>query len=163
MIKELRNVLTIRTTNKTLKRPRRAKSKHKKRNSKVLSQSNQTDDQLSKITVPDGNTSEQYIALSSDTSTPIRQDTNTDLLCDTKNDILLTPCDTKEGKLHNTEDNIIQDILNDVPNNKEFSQGFLLEDTNPVMMRHIAAMAAKMALKQSAESSKQEEVFGSEQ
>jgi len=164
MIKELRNVLTIRTTNKTLskvKRPRRAKSKHKKRNSKALSQSSQTDDKLSKNTMLDGNTSEQRIALLSDTSTGIKQDTNTDLLCDTKNDMLLTPGDTKEDKLHDTEDNTIQDI-SDEPN-REFSQGFLLEDSNPVMMRHIATMAAKMALKQSAESNKQEEVFGGEQ
>ena len=193
MMKELRNVLTVRTANKTslkVKRPRKTKSKHVKRKDKVLSQSNQTSDQLSKDK-PDGTITEQCTAVLPDTSTDMQHDKTID---NVKDDIpLTTPCDTKADVLHDTEDNNniqdqvqdilhgqddlasnaedvshdteddnVQDTLHGLSNNRE-SCKLLMEDTNPVMMRHIATMAAKMALKHSRGTNKQEEVFGSEQ
>ena len=162
MIKELRNVLTVRTTNRTslkVKRPRKAKSKHKKK----LLQSNQTTDQLNKD-MPDDNIGEKCTTVLSNTSTDIQQDTNTILLCHTNS---TTFCDLKDDtpltlKTYETKEDDDKDV--DMSHsNEEPALGLLEEDTNPVMMRHIATMAAKMALKQSAGGSKQEEVFGSDQ
>lgn len=160
MIKELRNVLTVRTATKTsmkVKTTRKTKSKHTKKHK--LSQNNKISDHLNKE-MPEANTSEQYAA---NKPSDVQQDTNTDITCDTRNKTLygikddkpLTPHGTKESVSRDTEDD-----LHDTSNNEESSQGLLLmEDTNPMMMRHIATMAARMALKQSAGSNKQEEVF----
>lgn len=162
MIKELRNVLTVRTANRTslkVKRPRKAKSKHKKKDKKkgkILLQSNQATDQLSKDETDD-NVSEQCGTILSNTSTDIQQDTNTVLLGDMKDGTSLT-LDSYETKEDDAKD--VKDMSH---SNEEPALGLLQEETNPVMMRHIAAMAAKMALKQSAGGSKQEEVFGSDQ
>ena len=171
MIKELRNVLTVRTANRTslrVKRPRKAKTKHKKKD-KLILQNIQINDRSSKD-VPNNNISEQCTTvLSSNTSIDIQQDTNTALLCDTnsvalcdvKDDTpttLATYDDTKEDPLHDSKD-----VEDTIYSKEEPSLGLSMEDTSPVMMRHIAAMAAKMALKQSAGGSKQEEVFGSDQ
>ena len=163
-MKELRNVLTVRTTTKTslkVKKPRKTKSKHvKKKKDKVLSQSNQTSDQLSK-NVPDGNVIEQCTAILHDTSTDMQQNETSD---NVKDDItlIITPCDTDEDVSRDIEDNI-QDKLHGVSNDEELYRKIMMEDSNPIIMRHVATMAAKMALKQSTGSNKQEEVFGSEQ
>lgn len=170
MMKELRNVLTVRTTNKTslkVKRPRKTKSKHKKKG-KVILQSNQTSDQLSKD-VPDGNITKQCTTILSDMAEDI-EDTNSGLLYDTKNEAL---CDIKDNnplasttcdiKRNVSCDATLEDNFHSTSSNEEPSLGLALDHTNPVMMRHIAAMAANMALKQSAGSNKREEVFGSEQ
>lgn len=175
MIKELRNVLTVRTANKSslkVKRPRKTKSKHMKKKGKVLSQNHQTSDQLSKDAL-DANVDEQCTAISPAVSTDVQQDTNTGLPCDTTNDTLCnikddTPMtvsnyDTKQDVSCDAEDdNTLEVSLHSTSYNQPALE-LLMEDTNSLMMRHVATMAAKMALKQSAGSNKQEEVFGSEQ
>ena len=161
MMKELRNVLTVRTTSKTslkVKRTRKMKSKHVKKKDKVLSQSNQTSDQLSKD-MPDGNVTEKCTATLPDT-----QQSQNETADNVKYDVSLTMTsyDTKEDVSHDTEDNNAQDTLHGVPNDGESCHKLMMENANPIMMRHVATMAAKIALKQSAGSNKQEEVFGSE-
>lgn len=155
MMKELRNVLTVRTATKTslkVTKPRKRKSKHIKKNGKMISQSNQISNQLTKD-MNDG--IEQCTVILPDASSDMQRNDNV------KVDTPLITCDTTEDVSRDSEDNI-QDTLHDISNDEESNQKIMLEDVNPIMMRHVATMAAKMALKQSAGSHKQEEVFGSE-
>lgn len=156
-MKELRNVLTVRTATKTslkVTKPRKRKSKHVKKKGKMLSQSNQTSNHLTKD-MDDG--IERCTAILPDTPSDMQQSDNVKV--DTP--LITTSCDTTEHVSRDSEDTI-QDTLHDIPNDKDSNQKIMMEDVNPIMIRHVATMAAKMALKQSAGSHKQEEVFGSE-
>lgn len=118
----------------------------------MISQSNQISNQLTKD-MNDG--IEQCTVILPDASSDMQRNDNV------KVDTPLITCDTTEDVSRDSEDNI-QDTLHDISNDEESNQKIMLEDVNPIMMRHVATMAAKMALKQSAGSHKQEEVFGSE-
>ena len=120
----------------------------------MLSQSNQTSNQLTKD-IHAG--IEQCTAILPDAPSDMQWSDNVKV--DTP--LKTTSCDTMEDVSHDTEDNV-QDMLHDIPSDEESNQKIMMEDVNPIMMRHVATMAAKMALKQSAGSHKQEEVFGSE-
>ena len=170
MMKELRNVLTVRTANKTslkVKKPRRTKSKHvMKKNGKVPSQDNRTIDQLNKDmqhTLDGRGISEEC---SSTLPSKIQSETVDHVKDDTP--LIVAPSEVEDISYDDNKDNTTQDSTQNmqrvppVPEEpvEESHQNVSMDDANPIMMRHIAAMAAKIALKQSAG---QEEVFGSEQ
>ena len=169
MMKELRNVLTVRTASKIslkVKRPRKTKPKDlTKKKGKVPSQDNQTIDQSNKDMqhTPDGRgiDEECVTTLSSDIQS----------VDHVKDDKLLkvAPCGMEDISYNDDTEDITtkdstaaQNMLKRVPEEsaEESYQNVLMDDANPTMMRHIATMAARIALKQSAG---QEEVFGSEQ
>ena len=163
MIKELRNVLTVRTANKTSLKVKRRRKKFKPK-ARALSHS-QTSDQLNGENTVVDNINERNTNISSDKSTNVQQeDISTNINIQQQDTNIRSWCDTT---LHDVQVDISPvtsfDVKDESHDTEVHSQELLLEDTNPLMMRHIAAMAAKMALKQSAGNNKQEEVFGSEQ
>jgi len=134
MMNELRNVLTVRTTNKTLskeKQPRR--SKHSKKKGPQTTNTLLTDN----ITPPCDPSS---LTLS-----------HTSLQCNNSRNSISTG-DIQHGVPCDTHGNTQYDMLED--------RDMLLQDANPLFMKQVATMAARIAMNQSTLSHQQEEVFG---
>ena len=156
MMSELRNVLTIRTTNKTLQKankPRKTrKNKHLKK--KGGTQPKTTTDNLSTENILQNkcDPSSTILHRNSDSSgLAMQRDSQDDSkLCDTHNDKY-----THDGTLSDTRSNMHGDILED--------RDLLLQDANPLFMRQVATMAARMAMVQSSHGHQQEQVFGSDE
>jgi len=150
MMNELRNVLTVRTTNRTLhkeNRPRKArKSKHSKKKGEVqLSTAQTTDNLLTKnITQQTSDTVSHNASLQFDVDSLRNSDSTGHVIQGDMQDSGI-PCD-----IHS---NTHRDMLED--------KDMLLLDADPLFMRQVATMAARMAIKQSTRSLQQEEVFGS--
>ena len=148
MMNELRNVLTVRATNKTVhkeNRPRKArKSKHSKKKGEIqLTTTQTTDNLLTKNTQQTSDTISHDSSLQFDVDNLRNSDSTGHVLQGDIQDSV--PCDTHS----NTHCDILE------------NRDMLLQDTDPLFMRQVATMVARMAIKQSTRSHQQEEVFGS--
>ena len=155
---ELRNVLTVRTTNKTLqkeKRPRKRTSKRSKKKGRVQPVTTQTTvDLLTENIIQETYEPSSHLSLTISHDTSLHCDTDNIQNSETNENVI--QCDIQDDSIPcDTHSNTDGDMLED--------RDLLLQDANPLFMRQVATMAARIAMNQSTRSHQQEEVFGSDE